>query len=134
MPVLWAYARDLFQTPGFGDTTDFTQIKQHYYVVHTDLNPTQIVPGGPGSVELARLRTSASSWRAGRSATAPRRHRAGGASRRCRPRTESGRLSSDRVLVRRTDHRSRRAGPVAGAALLVVWVRDSARAWPPRRR
>jgi putative glutathione S-transferase len=20
MPVLWAYARDLFQTPGFGDT------------------------------------------------------------------------------------------------------------------
>ncbi len=47
MPVLWAYARDLFQTPGFGDTTDFVQIKQHYYVVHTDLNPTQIVPQGP---------------------------------------------------------------------------------------
>lgn len=47
MPVLWAYARDLFQTPGFGDTTDFEQIKQHYYVVHTDLNPTQIVPKGP---------------------------------------------------------------------------------------
>lgn len=47
MPVLWAYARDLFQTPGFGDTIDFTQIKKHYYVVHTDLNPTQIVPRGP---------------------------------------------------------------------------------------
>jgi putative glutathione S-transferase len=47
MPVLWAYARDLFQTPGFGDTIDFVQIKQHYYVVHTDLNPTQIVPKGP---------------------------------------------------------------------------------------
>jgi putative glutathione S-transferase len=47
LPVLWAYARDLFQTPGFGDTTDFTQIKRHYYVVHTDLNPTQIVPAGP---------------------------------------------------------------------------------------
>ncbi|MFP5283420.1 MAG: glutathione S-transferase C-terminal domain-containing protein [Actinomycetes bacterium] len=47
MPVLWAYARDLFQTPGFGDTTDFVQIKQHYYVVHTDINPTQIVPRGP---------------------------------------------------------------------------------------
>ena len=47
MPVLWAYARDLFQTPGFGDTTDFTQIKQHYYIVHTDVNPTQIVPKGP---------------------------------------------------------------------------------------
>ena len=49
MPVLWAYARDLFQTPGFGDTVDFAQIKEHYYVVHTDLNPTQIVPLGPDS-------------------------------------------------------------------------------------
>jgi putative glutathione S-transferase len=47
LPVLWAYARDLFQTPGFGDTTDFVQIKRHYYVVHTDINPTQIVPKGP---------------------------------------------------------------------------------------
>ncbi|MEU4392337.1 glutathione S-transferase C-terminal domain-containing protein [Kribbella sp. NPDC023855] len=47
LPVLWAYARDLFQTPGFGDTTDFVQIKQHYYVVHTDINPTKIVPLGP---------------------------------------------------------------------------------------
>lgn len=47
MPALWAYARDLFQTPGFGDTVDFQQIKEHYYVVHTDINPTQIVPHGP---------------------------------------------------------------------------------------
>lgn len=47
LPVLWAYARDLFQTPGFGDTTDFTQIKQHYYLVHTSLNPSGIVPAGP---------------------------------------------------------------------------------------
>ncbi|YAL84435.1 glutathione S-transferase family protein [Dermacoccaceae bacterium W4C1] len=47
MPVLWAYARDLFQTPGFGDTVDFNQIKKHYYVVHTDINPTGIVPAGP---------------------------------------------------------------------------------------
>jgi len=47
MPVLWAYARDLFQTPGFGDTIDFVQIKQRYYIVHADLNPTRIVPAGP---------------------------------------------------------------------------------------
>ncbi len=47
MPVLWAYARDLFQTPGFGDTIDFVQIKAHYYRVHTDINPTGIVPDGP---------------------------------------------------------------------------------------
>lgn len=47
MPVLWAYARDLFQTPGFGDTIDFGQIKEHYYVVHRNVNPTGIVPAGP---------------------------------------------------------------------------------------
>lgn len=47
MPVLWAYARDLFQTPGFGDTTDFVHIKSHYYEVHKDINPTGIVPKGP---------------------------------------------------------------------------------------
>ncbi len=47
LPVLWAYARDLFQTPGFGDTIDFVQIKQHYYLVHKQINPTGIVPLGP---------------------------------------------------------------------------------------
>lgn len=47
MPVLWAYARDLFQTPGFGDTIDFDHIKRHYYQVHQDINPTGIVPAGP---------------------------------------------------------------------------------------
>ncbi len=47
MPNLWGYARDLFQTPGFGDTVDFDQIKAHYYVVHEDINPTQVVPAGP---------------------------------------------------------------------------------------
>ncbi len=54
LPVLWAYARDLFQTPGFGDTVDFVQIKEHYYVVHTDLNPSGIVPFGP---DLTNWRT-----------------------------------------------------------------------------
>jgi putative glutathione S-transferase len=47
MPVLWAYSRDLFQTPGFGDTIDFPQIKEHYYRVHTSINPSGIVPVGP---------------------------------------------------------------------------------------
>ncbi|WP_457113088.1 glutathione S-transferase C-terminal domain-containing protein [Marmoricola sp. URHA0025 HA25] len=47
MGVLGGYARDLFQTPGFGDTIVFEQIKQHYYVVHEDLNPSGIVPKGP---------------------------------------------------------------------------------------
>ena len=47
MPVLWAYARDLFQTPGFGDTVDFDHIKRHYYLTHQRLDPTGIVPLGP---------------------------------------------------------------------------------------
>lgn len=47
MPVLWAYARDLYQTPGFGDCTNFEHIKRHYYVVHRDINPSGIVPKGP---------------------------------------------------------------------------------------
>ena len=47
MPVLWAYSRDLFQTPGFGDTLDFDHIKRHYYEVHRDINPTGVVPAGP---------------------------------------------------------------------------------------
>ena len=47
MPVLWAYARDLFQTPGFGDTCDFDQIKAHYYATHLDINPTGVIPAGP---------------------------------------------------------------------------------------
>ncbi|MEV8338953.1 glutathione S-transferase C-terminal domain-containing protein [Leucobacter sp. NPDC077196] len=47
MEHLWGYARDLYQTPGFGDTIDFTQIKQHYYATHSDINPTRIVPIGP---------------------------------------------------------------------------------------
>ncbi|MFF7187195.1 glutathione S-transferase family protein [Streptomyces sp. NPDC008222] len=46
-PVLWAYVRDLYQTPGFGDTVDFDHIKRHYYEVHTGINPTGIVPLGP---------------------------------------------------------------------------------------
>ncbi|GAA2716696.1 hypothetical protein GCM10010429_38890 [Micromonospora olivasterospora] len=47
LPVLWAYARDLFQTPGFGDTVDFDAIKRHYYRTHTAINPTGVVPLGP---------------------------------------------------------------------------------------
>ncbi|SQG64531.1 glutathione S-transferase [Corynebacterium renale] len=47
LPNLWGYLRDLWQTPGFGDTTDLTEVKEHYYIVHKEINPTQIVPVGP---------------------------------------------------------------------------------------
>ncbi|GAB3939335.1 glutathione S-transferase C-terminal domain-containing protein [Kribbella albertanoniae] len=46
-PNLWAYARRLYQREGFGETVDFEQIKRHYYVTHTTINPTGIVPKGP---------------------------------------------------------------------------------------
>lgn len=48
-PNLWGYARDLFQRPGFGDSTDFSQIKRHYYITHPQINPTGIVPKGPAT-------------------------------------------------------------------------------------
>jgi len=54
LPALWAYARDLYQTPGFGDTVDFDHIKRHYYTTHTSINPTGIVPRGPDLEEWLR--------------------------------------------------------------------------------
>ncbi|TDC49619.1 glutathione S-transferase family protein [Jiangella ureilytica] len=47
LPVLWAYARDLYQTPGFAGTVNFDHIKRHYYQVLDQLNPSRIVPAGP---------------------------------------------------------------------------------------
>ena len=49
-PNLWAYARDLYQTCGFGDTTDFHAIKQHYHLsLHIDPHEAKpaILPKGP---------------------------------------------------------------------------------------
>ena len=46
-PNLWGYARELYQQPGFGDTTDFGQIKRHYYQTKDWINPSGIVPKGP---------------------------------------------------------------------------------------
>ena len=47
MPVLWAYARDLWQTWDFGSTVNFEHVKAHYYATHRDINPTGVVPKGP---------------------------------------------------------------------------------------
>ena len=45
--ALSAYARDLYQTPGFGDTTDMDHIKTHYYASQVSINPNRIVAKGP---------------------------------------------------------------------------------------
>lgn len=46
-PNLFGYLRDLYQTDGVADTVDMDHIKRHYYVTHTSINPTRIVPAGP---------------------------------------------------------------------------------------
>ncbi|MFD0674639.1 glutathione S-transferase family protein [Cohnella sp. GCM10027633] len=47
---LWGYVRDLYETPGFGDTTDFDAIKRHYHLsitIHPDRPEVGILPKGP---------------------------------------------------------------------------------------
>ncbi len=44
---LQGYLQDLFQWPGVAETVNFDHIKAHYYVTHTAINPTGIVPIGP---------------------------------------------------------------------------------------
>lgn len=46
-PNLWAYLRDLYQVEGVAETVRMDHIKTHYYVSHTTINPTRIVPLGP---------------------------------------------------------------------------------------
>jgi putative glutathione S-transferase len=46
-PNLSNYLRDLYQTPGFGETVNLDHIKRHYYGSHRQINPTGIVPLGP---------------------------------------------------------------------------------------
>jgi len=41
------YVRELYQVPGVADTVNMHHIKHHYYVSHTRVNPTGIVPKGP---------------------------------------------------------------------------------------
>ncbi len=41
------YLRELYQIPGIDETVDMDYIKRHYYVSHTNINPTQIIPKGP---------------------------------------------------------------------------------------
>lgn len=46
-PNLSGYLRDLYQLPGVAATVNLDHIKRHYYVTHTEINPTSIVPLGP---------------------------------------------------------------------------------------
>ncbi|MDP6120490.1 MAG: glutathione S-transferase family protein [Rhodospirillales bacterium] len=46
-PNLWGYTRELYQVPGVAETVNMEHIKGHYYMSHTSVNPTQVVPKGP---------------------------------------------------------------------------------------
>jgi putative glutathione S-transferase len=46
-PNLQGYLMDLYQQPDIADTVSFDDIKRHYYMTHTEINPTRIVPLGP---------------------------------------------------------------------------------------
>ena len=46
-PNIWNYAKNLYQTPGFGNTTDFDAIKKGYQLGNHGNNPYGIVAKGP---------------------------------------------------------------------------------------
>ena len=52
-PMLQGYLQDLYRMPGIAETVDFDHIKRHYYMTHTEINPTRIVPIGP-ALDLGR--------------------------------------------------------------------------------
>jgi putative glutathione S-transferase len=52
-PNLQGYLMDLYQQPGIAETVNFDHIKRHYYMTHTEINPTRIVPLGP-ALDLTR--------------------------------------------------------------------------------
>ncbi|MFQ6022188.1 MAG: glutathione S-transferase family protein [Acidiferrobacterales bacterium] len=47
-PNIWNYVKDLYQLPGVAEICHFDHIKYHYYRSHPSVNPTRIVPIGPG--------------------------------------------------------------------------------------
>jgi glutathionyl-hydroquinone reductase len=58
-PNLWGYLKDLYQTPGFGDTTDFDAIKRHYHLSHhiasnDEKGHNGILPKGPDLSGLSK--------------------------------------------------------------------------------
>ena len=46
-PILWPYARDLYQGPGIAATVRFDDIRRHYYLTHGSINPSRIVAVAP---------------------------------------------------------------------------------------
>ncbi|KAJ1822940.1 S-glutathionyl-(chloro)hydroquinone reductase [Coemansia sp. RSA 2599] len=43
-PNLLRWTREIYQLPGIAGTVNMEHIKKHYYMSHTQINPTQVVP------------------------------------------------------------------------------------------
>ena len=46
-PNLSRFLQTLYRVPGIAATVNMDHIKRHYYMSHTQINPTRIVPAGP---------------------------------------------------------------------------------------
>ena len=46
-PNLWAYTRDLYQTPGVAETVNLAHIVRHYHYSHETINPHRIIAVNP---------------------------------------------------------------------------------------
>ena len=55
-PNLQGYLMDLYQQPDIAETVNLDHIKRHYYMTHTQINPTRIVPIGP-ALDLTKPHT-----------------------------------------------------------------------------
>ncbi|KAJ2141416.1 S-glutathionyl-(chloro)hydroquinone reductase [Coemansia sp. RSA 518] len=43
-PNILRWTREIYQLPGIKETVNMEHIKKHYYMSHTQINPTQVVP------------------------------------------------------------------------------------------
>ncbi|KAJ2363896.1 S-glutathionyl-(chloro)hydroquinone reductase, partial [Coemansia sp. RSA 2607] len=43
-PNILRWTREVYQLPGIAGTVNMEHIKKHYYMSHTQINPTQVVP------------------------------------------------------------------------------------------
>jgi putative glutathione S-transferase len=60
---LQGYLMDLYQQPGIAETVNFDHIKRHYYMTHTEINPTRIVPIGPALDLTTKSQARIFRWR-----------------------------------------------------------------------
>ncbi|ACY17585.1 glutathione S-transferase family protein [Haliangium ochraceum] len=51
-PNLWGYVRDLYQTPGIGETCDMDHVREHYYRSQSAVHPRGFVAAMPAHLDF----------------------------------------------------------------------------------